>query len=291
MLVALFCAVVGCVVLIIFLLHPYISVGFWLLYIVTYFNAPERTGRWSQDWVRSWSVWRRVSSCVMQNQKLLEEPPANQKLLFLVAPNVTLIPMFWNFGLHGQALLRDLDVVFTVPRVLLMIPLLRDILLMAGAVEDDFDTVKRLLQKGRSVCMCPSGLQGYLFQQTPEHSIVRGISAELAQQCIESEVHVVPVVFSGETARYEVIRDDKLLAWQARCYRQCGYPFPLCFRLNPRVKVTTMISAPISPRPYGSNYHDFVTAIHTNWSGLGTTPEHLMTIQAPPSSATTVSVI
>ena len=153
MLVAAFCVVAGSTALLIFTWAPYLSIAFWLFYAVTYFSAPERSGRWALDWVRAWHGWRRAHSCVVQNQKLLEEHQPGHKLLFLAAPNVTMIPMFWTFGLHGQEVFRQLDVAFTVPRVLLMIPLLRDLLLMAGAVEDDGRGSDRQQRPAERVCL------------------------------------------------------------------------------------------------------------------------------------------
>jgi hypothetical protein len=282
MLVALFCLAAGLVSMIIFWLHPYLSVAFWLVYVVTYFNAPEKTGRWSLDWLRGWGGWQKVSMCVMQNQKLLEEHHPQRKLLFVAAPNTTLIPMFWSFGLHGQPVMRELDVVFAVPRVLLLIPLLRDILLMAGAVEDDFQTVQRLLSKGRAVCLCPSGLAGYLDDQTPDHTVVSNLSQELAQQCLQSDIHVVPVVFAGETDRYRAYQSVQLRAFQQLCYEQFKYPFPLCFELNREAEVTTMVSAPISPRPFKDKdgWRPFAREVADRWKALGSTPQHQLTVNA-----------
>jgi hypothetical protein len=219
----------------------------------------------------------------MQNHKLLEEHQPGRKLLFLAAPNVTLIPMFWTFGLHGSDMFRQLDVAFAVPRILLMIPLLRDMLLMAGAVEDDFATVKYLLSKGRAVCICPNGVLGSLRHQTPEQSVTRGLSPELAQECLRQSVSVVPVVFAGETARYRQMHPlpPPIVKLQRYCAKRWKLPFPLLFHLDRERDVTAMISAPITPRAYAaeSDHHAFARAVHDAWRNLGTTPEHLFLVE------------
>ena len=283
MLVATFCLVAGSSALLIFTWAPYLSLAFWLFYVVSYFSAPEKTGRWALDWLRSWKGWQQVHSCVLQNGKLLDEHQPGKKLLFLAAPNVTLIPMFWTFGLHGREIFRKLDVAFAVPRVLLMIPLLRDILLLAGAVEDDFDTIRRLLGKGRAVCMCPSGLLGYLLQQQESQSTTKGLSLEMAQECVQSDVIVVPVVFSGETSRYQKPSSTSSLvaSVQTYCAKRWQYPFPVLFTLHREFEVTAMVSTPISPRAYATNtdYKGFAKAVHDTWCNLGNTPNHLFRVE------------
>lgn len=284
MLVVLFLIVASVASLIFFILHPYLSVLFWLLYVVTYFNQPERTGRWSLDWLRGLSMWKKLSSCEMAHPKMLDEHPPTKRLLFLVAPNSTMIPMFWSFGLHGSESLRELDVVFTVPRVLLYIPLLRDLLLMSGAVANDFDTVKRLLSKGRAVCTCTSGAQAYLLQDVDatDTSTVMAIPDELAAFCVDQGVHVAPVLFLGETNRYRVAKPPRLDALQKLMYREIGYTFPLTFMLHPEVPITTVVGSPISPRPYKetSDYRGFVVAVHGAWRGIGNVDDHTIIIKS-----------
>ena len=283
MLVALFIVVTGSGFLVLFILHPYISILFWLLYAVTYFNRPEKTGRWSQDWLRGLSFWKRLSSCEMAHPKMLAEHPQARKLLFLVAPNTTLIPMFWSFGLHGHQELKELDVVFTVPRVLLYIPILRDVLMMAGAVEDDLDTVKRLLSKGRAVCMCTGGLGGYLLEeQLPDESVVMAMPDELAEYCVEYAVYVSVVIFMGENGRYRAKRHPRLLQLQQVMYREVGYPFMLTFMLHPEVPVTTVLASPVSPRPYKErrDFKGFASAVHGAWRGIANVDDHSLIIKS-----------
>jgi hypothetical protein len=287
MLVFAFVSMASLLMLVLLVYHPYLSIGFWLLYVVSYFSAPEKTGRWSLDWLRGWRGWQRCSTCVMQNENFLRASGGATRrgaFLFIAAPNTTLIPMFWSFGFHGQPVLRELDVVFAVPRVLLLIPLLRDILLMAGAVEDNFDTIKRLLLSGRAVCMSPAGLKGYLDPQGPEHSTVDGIGHDLAQQCLASDISVVPVVFSGETDRYRIQRHSYLAPIQRYCFRRFGYPFPLWIRFNRDAVVTTLISVPIEPRAHREADNDWLrysAAISNSWKDLGSGPGHALMINTP----------
>lgn len=251
--------------------HPYLSVAFWLFYVVTYFNQPEKSGRWSLDWLRAWSGWRRISTCVMQNQKLLNDCAPDTKLLFAVAPNTSLLTLFWSFGLHGQPSLRRLDTVFAVPRILLLIPLLRDVLMAAGAVEDDFATVQSLLFKGRAVCWCPSGMEGCLMDQSPDRALVRALSEEMSQECLDKNIHVAPVIFQGETARYVPVKNALLRQVQQYCFSRWAFPWPLAFRIDRSVDVVTYISVPISPRTFhdDGDWQGFIRKISDSWADYG----------------------
>lgn len=266
---------------------PKLSFLFWMLYAATYFSRPDRTGYWRLNWVRSLAVWDWLGggACRMQNARLLEEVQSTDRLLFVVAPNTTMIPLFWVFGLHGQSVLQGLDVVYAVPRFLLLIPGLREILMISGAVADDETTIKTRLLKGDSVVMCPSGARAPLYTQVTSESRVEEFSDDWAGFCINNGVKVAPVVFMGETARYQITRSSTLYQLQRTMHREIGYAMPVVFRYDPRYPVFTTISVPIDARNYSaagaSEPHqttELRKAIESGWRGIANTGQHTLTI-------------
>lgn len=264
------------------ILHPYLAAVFWMFYAMTYFSRPEATGHWRLDWVRSLSIWRSLggAACHMQNERLLEEVSPKDRLLFVAGPSTTMIPLFWTFGLHGPSVLQGLDVVFAVPRVLLLIPVLREILMVAGAIEDRVSTIERRLQKGDSVVMCTSGGRAPLYEQVPMEARMEPFSAQWARFCIDNGVSVVPVVYVGETSRYVTGRPRVV---QQYMYREIGYAGPVIFQFNPREPVTTVVSAPITTHTYKEkdDVNGLVQAVHSGWRGIGNTGRHVVTILMP----------
>lgn len=291
MLVCVVALLVLLVSLISALLHPYLAALFWMLYAMTYFSRPEATGHWRQDWFRSLALWRSVggAACHMQNERLLEEVTAKDRLLFVAGPNTTMIPLFWTFGLHGPSVLQGLDVVFAVPRVLLWIPGLREVLMMAGAIEDRRSTIERRLQKGDSVVMCTSGARAVFYDQLPGESRVEAFDSDWARFCIDNNVSVVPVVFVGETGRYELHQPHPtgaLAALRHITYKEFGYPAPITFSFNPRCPLVTVVSAPIAAHVYreADNVNGLVQAVHSGWRGIGNTGSHVLVVMTPSDS-------
>ena len=248
-----------------------------------------RTGRGSMDFARRHASKLFKNSVEWQNKMILQ-PYIGRKVVFLAVPSITGIPVFWSFGWHGDETLSKMDVLYTVPKILLCIPFLREMLVASGAVEDDKDNILWLLKKeGRSICYSPGKMQNVMQSQSPDRVNVNPMDLSFVAALIEKDVVIIPVVFQDEIKRYPLwpshdSNDDSHLmkySWliyvkaalrmvQRKSYSILGYPFPLIFGLNMKYNVTTSIGAPIDTRNYTQNDVLKVNeTIESGWVSIG----------------------
>ena len=221
-----------------------------------------------------------------QNISMLS-PYKNRRVLFYAIPSYTGFAQYLSFGWHGNTMFDRFDVLYTIPKVLFWIPVLREFLLASGAVENSMPVLERLLKKeGRAVCHCHGGMQVAGTQKMRDVSTLKEIDDAFIHFLIEEDVVVVPVVFTGELKRYPPlfgqINDLEFEPWTTTLFKhylfklqhlsleKFGYPFPLIHGWNRNYNIQTSISAPIDMKSY--NVHQLKEAklsIHTAWRELG----------------------
>lgn len=234
--------------------HPrfYVILFVALLYLLWYFDGSEYTGRRTWEQFRSLKIFRKFNPCsyYFSNETAL---CTIQRRLFILCPNASCMPLFWGFGLHGGKILKDLDVCYVVPKIMLKIPLLRDLLLWTGAIcVDDERDIVNLLNKGRSVCYCPSMMRDSLHvqRQALNPNAPQTIcfpSTELFDYCREERIQIIPVLVANEVHRYRFLGLGRV---QRVFHKHLGYPFPLlfwtkCCGARPPLGLEIQIASPI----------------------------------------------
>ena len=203
----------------------WLSALFTIIYALSYWDGKEYTGERHWPAFRQWWVWKRVHPIQYQlaNAKDLAAVSHRSMRLYILLPGHTLASQFWGLGLHGGALSPFGERMhWVVPPLLLSMPLLRDVLLWAGAVTWNpkrlplTDLLLQLLQSNRSVCFTPVMVPGSATQAVMEE--------ELFRFALEHQIELVPVVVHNERTRYRMLTLPKLQQWSRRhCW---GYPWP-----------------------------------------------------------------
>lgn len=232
-----------------YLLPLWLSVLFGLVYALSYWDGKEYTGERHWPAFRQWSVWRRLAMCgrrqyQLANPKDLAAVNYRSMRLYVLLPGRTLSSLFWGLGLHGGALNPFGERLhWVVPPLLLAIPLVRDVLLWAGAVTWHpkrlplTDLLLQLLRSDRSVCFCPS-----LFPSASAGGAAL-IDEELFRFALEHQIELVPVVVHNEGARYRLLQAPRLQEWSRK--HCCGYPWPQAALLQDRSQPLVLVFGPI----------------------------------------------
>lgn len=145
--------------LIIKVIHVYILCAFAFFYVWSYLDGKEYTGERHWPLFRNLVVWKWLSPV----EYVLPSDVKGKRLYFMI-PCATPIPLIWGIGLHGGELKFHYPIHYIVPPLYLWLPVVRDVLMWTGAVTYSrhnsiyaLNTViLDLLDRGRSVCYCPS---------------------------------------------------------------------------------------------------------------------------------------
>lgn len=218
-----------------------LSLGLFLWYATYFFDGNETTG------YRTWNPIRKLHFGVkyVWGDKSQFVPPAGDKYLFVVMGNRTNLGLVLGFGLHGR---NFHNVCYLLPWSLFCIPLVRDVLLWTGAVSNRTDLLS-LLEKGRSVCYAPNGMETDIEQgQFP--------NVDVFEFAFEHNVKVVPVHVLDEDKTFWIVNGpDWVQQW---CMQRVGWPWP--FYVLPRWKaerMTLKVGTPFKP-----NIHKDAKAFH-----------------------------
>lgn len=282
----------------------YLPPLFCLLYLLTYLGRPERSGARSWPWLRSLRIWRWVGGVkghIWQNESLLLGARDEVRTsLFVVGPNTTNLGLLWGFGLHGDRVLSDLAPFYAVPRFLLLVPLLRDVLLWSGAVEHHPAVVQDLLAHNHSVAVCPSGMRGILYRQSRNTMEVDQLPRALLECAIRNGAQLVPCVIFGESRRYRILPATDNAADGVRsenaaptgCFRivqgifvdLVGYPFPLVFlpRFGRKMEIAdgTPIVTLHRRQAEAEEIDEIAKQLNQNWRAVGNVADTTLVIRA-----------
>ena len=198
----------------------YWPIFFLLLYFVLWygFDDSETTGNKTWNTMRNWSIWatgiNAVSYIFGDKKRIID--PKSKRLMFVVIGNVTNMGLISGFGCHG-GIFKNLDIYYTLPKILFWVPLLRECLMWTGAVADDKDIILYLLNRGRSVCCSLNGMKA-----NPNPLV---IDEELFNFAKSEDIQLIPVEVTGEEKRYTILH------WKCQniFLDLIGYPFPFCF--------------------------------------------------------------
>lgn len=239
------------------------------------------------DYLRRKASFFSENAIEWQNENLLE-PLIGRRVMFIAVPNVTGFPLFWSFGWHGNKTLAQMDVLYAVPRVLLWVPFLRELLIASGAVEDDEENLLWLMKKeGRAICYSPGKMRDVLENQSSDRMSVAPLDEDFVSSLMSKQVVIVPVIFLNELKRYPPLvgqRDEAFLKrnkWyvyllaavtllRRKSFQIMGYPFPLINGWNRKEKIITMVGAPIDTTMYQiEEVKKVCETIEVGWTSLG----------------------
>lgn len=248
-----------------------------VLYGLTYRWKSERTGYRRSKWFRGLSLWRKVGGVrpTPWNHRDVLLAHRNGPVALVIGPSLTGMGLFWGIGLHGDEMLAELDVLYTMPRVFFWIPLLRDVLLWSGAVLDSDAVVSDLLEHRLNVCVCPGGLRGAHYKQDENTLTVGDVPDAFLQACGRTNAILVPVVVHGEAKRYPRIRlktrdpFNLIRACQLFFMDNLGYPFPLLVWPRWNHKMTVSDGVPVSASLLEPE--KLKTTFQANWRNVGST--------------------
>lgn len=230
-------------VLLVIALPLWVSLLFVLLYALSYWDGKEYTGERHWPAFRRWSFWKRVAPRQYQlaNPKDLAAVNYRSMRLYILVPGRTLSSLFWGIGLHGGTLSPFGERLhWVVPPLLLDVPLVRDVLMWAGAVTwhpkrlSLMDLLLQLLRSDRSVCFCPSFF--------PAEGALP-LDEELFRFALEHQIELVPVVIHNESQRYRLLHAPRLQEWSRTHCR--GYPWPQAAILQDRSTQLQVVFGPI----------------------------------------------
>jgi hypothetical protein len=218
-------------------LNIYASAIAALFYLLWYLDGKEYTGERHWPQFRRFILWRWLNPMqyFIANSVDLEQAGKAQRI-YVLLPGNTYFSVLWGVGLHGGRLppLMSERLHWVVPPLLMAIPLLRDILLWAGAVTYHerhhplLDVLLALLNANRSVCYCPAQYANTLN----EGATTAGLSEQMLAFAREHQAQVVPIVVSGERQRYYMLETPTTQRIQRWTLQHCGYPFPMLIFLR-----------------------------------------------------------
>lgn len=207
-----------------------LSIGYGL----TYFSSSHRNGHRNWPWFRNLNIWKRIGRCSnkdwVSRDNILN---SSQSKVFLVYPNLTGMALLWSMGLHVDEVLSRIESLWCCPPLWLKIPIIRDLLLWSGAVEDSYETMLYLLDHNISFAMSPGGLLNAIERQKPDGFTNHKLDMQIVRLFMNKRALLVPVYVDGQTYRYPLapFMKSKFLTaiheFQHIALQSTGHPFPM----------------------------------------------------------------
>lgn len=151
------------------------------------------------------------------------------KFLFIVMGNQTNMGLIGGFGVHGGTFQ---NLCYMLPWPLFYIPIVRDVLMWTGAISSKTDLLD-ILNKGRSVCYAPQGMQKGNDMEQGDMFPDLGVF----EFAMEHNIKVVPVRISDEDKRYYILNGP--VSIQDWSMQKMGWPWPFC--IIPRWKGSPIV--------------------------------------------------
>jgi hypothetical protein len=220
-------------------LNIYVSGAAALIYLLWYLDGKEYTGERHWPQFRRFILWRWLNPITYHIPNALDlEQQQHGKLqrIYILRPGNTYFSVLWGIGLHGGKLPPKMSerLHWVVPPLLMAIPLLRDILLWAGAVTYHerkhplLEVMLGLLNGNRSVCYCPA----QYANTVGEGALTAELCTQMLRFAKENATQIVPIVVSGERQRYHILETPSVLRMQRWMLHHAGYPFPMLVALR-----------------------------------------------------------
>lgn len=255
---------------------PWYVLPLVVLYLPSYIDGSEKSGKRVSAWVQRWSLWRFVQryfslSMVATAGKL---DPSKQYVIgchphgFIpVATMVALLTKVCNAtDVLGGIKLRTLAASFCF-----YVPAYRDLLLAGGVIDAARYNARQALDDGYSIALVPGGATEALY--AGKEVLVLKHRLGFVRLAMETGADLVPVYSFGETRCYDQL--STVLPFvkpvQVKFQKIFGLSLPLVTNIIPkRVKVTLVVGKPIPvTKNHSPSYHEvkallevYVKAVH-----------------------------
>lgn len=227
---------------------------FFLYFVMKYWASDDEfTGN------RTWSLMRglgpNVAGAHWGNRMAVHSNKNPQ--LFVVLGNHTNWTLMDVFGFRARHLFPSNhgDLCYLLPAILFRVPIVRDVLLWSGAVSDQVDKLT-LFRRGKTVAFSPGGMSGTMQ-----------VDATLLAYCMEHNIHVVPVLISGESKCYYMVRGPWVERAQQWCAPRIGWPFPMICWPRRGQRVNVYIGTPMNGALHASG-EDFAVAFQNQFAHI-----------------------
>ncbi len=197
-----------------------------------------------------------------------------EKRIYVILPNATNTALLWGFGLHGGQI-KNANPCYLMPEILFWIPLVRELLLLTGAVSagrgSPEQVIERMTSMGKSVAYAPSGMRDALLVQEERNIHAERPGLSLFTLACYRGLSVVPCLCLGENdRRYIFFTSERLRRVQRWFLDKLGYPFPLmCCPDTKGSRIDLWIGAPITSK--GKNAEELQREFFTALQALNNT--------------------
>ena len=194
----------------------------------------------------------------------------DSRYIFIVIPNASNASLVYGFGLHGNPEWIKLRLCYLMPNVLFYIPILREALLLSGAVSANNNADERvidMIRRGRNVAYAPNGMEDALFVHEHDKISAKKPSMSLFEKAVARDYEIVPCMCSGENDQKYMFLTSKLIRdIQGWFLKHIGYPFPLVYIPRGRDPIDMNIGVPIHTK--GRKAHDVQTDFFNSLKAL-----------------------
>ena len=233
-------------------LFPKIGVPLVLLYLPTFVDNGEKTGKRVSSWIKSCPIWKIVKwyfglSVVAPYGKL---DPRKQYVIgahphgFL--PVGTMVNLLSTITNVDGVVLNGVQVRTLAASFCFYIPIYRDLILGGGVIDAARYNAKRALENGLSIALVPGGATEALY--AGKNTLVLRKRHGFIRLALESGAHLVPAYSFGETDTYHQLASvfPFVSKIQAKFQRIFGLSLPIVTNIIPRrCRITTVFGKPI----------------------------------------------
>jgi hypothetical protein len=236
---------------------------------LSYWRSSHTTGYETMESLRALHVWQYVLPFVQHRIVDVESgmplstgernSPAGAagggtsgRNIYVVLPNATNTVLVSGFGLHGGHF--GSGMCYLMPDIFFWIPLVREFLLLTGAVASSGnraeDTIARMTSLGKHVAYAPSGMRDALYAHEERNIHAQRPGMSLFRLACERGYSVVPCLALGENdSRYIFFTSERLRKIQRWFLERVGYPFPLlCCPDRKGARIDLWVGAPIASK-------------------------------------------
>jgi hypothetical protein len=260
----------------------FILCAIFIYVTVLIFRRSELSGIDTFNFLRNnLTIFNGVKKTYANNGKDLQEASKDDRFIFVIMSNMTNIPLISAFGFHGDPILKNLNICYMLPTIFFYVPILREILLLSGAVSttaavDDMDRIQEMLRLGRSVVYAPNGMEDILYINEDEEN--GEYSKDHPKQpppivifdlVISKNIKIVPCVVIGEEKKYLFWTSPLLKKVQKYFLSIIKYPFPLVIFPKRNVEnISILFGYPArgkSKDELSKNFHEQVQQLQNNF--------------------------
>jgi len=204
----------------------------FVYYTLNYIRGSHLSGVDTFDLLRSLPFWKMLHRVKLRITDL-ERINDDTRYVVLLYPNYTNNALIWAFGLHGDRKMNRLRLCYLMPWIMFYVPLLREILLLSGAVSAEGnveDRVIEMIRKGRNVVYCPTGMEDVLYVHEGNEIRPKKPTMNFYTKAAENGYEILPTLCLGETdGKYFFVTSEYVRIAQEWILKKIGHPALLLY--------------------------------------------------------------